>query len=172
MKDNAGFTLMELAITVAIFAILSAIAIPNMISWRDNAAFRGAVNTLAGDLAAAKQAAIRANANVVVDFTANGYLIYIDDGNGTADADANDVLDGLNNGVQDGNERTLRDRTLANGVTIDLGASTLSAGNTTFFNSRGRCPSASPDEILSINGSHADLQNDVEINRLGKITVT
>ena len=172
MKDDAGFTLMELAIAIAIFAILSAIAIPNMISWRNNAAFRGAVNTLAGDLSAAKQAAIRANANVVVDFTANGYLIYIDDGNGTGDADANDVLDGLNNGAQDGTERTLRNRTLSASVAINLGASTLSAGNTTFFTGRGRCPSASPnEEEVVIDGSGA-LQSTVSINRLGKITVT
>jgi type IV fimbrial biogenesis protein FimT len=169
MKDNTGFTLMELAVAVAIFAVLSAIAIPNMIRWRNNAAFRGAVNTLAGDLAAAKQAAIRANSNVVVDFTANGYLIYIDDGNGTGDADGDNVPDGMNNGVLEGTERTLRARTIAASVTIDLGASTF-AGDTTLFDSRGRCPAASTGNLV-INGSGA-LQNTVSINRLGKISVT
>lgn len=36
MKKNAGFTLMELMMVIAIVAILSAIATPNVISWFSN----------------------------------------------------------------------------------------------------------------------------------------
>lgn len=167
MKQDAGFTLMELAITVAIFAVLAAIAIPNMIAWRNNAAHRGAVNTLSGDLAMAKQSAVRNNCNVVVDFSADGYLIYIDNGDGTADADADDVPDGMNNSTQDGTERALRDRDLAPGVAIDLAASTF-AGNSTLFDRTGRCPAAVVGQVV-VTG--ANFQNTIAVNRLGRITV-
>ena len=167
MRNNAGFTLMELAITVAISAILLAIAVPNMIAWRDNAAHRGAVNTLSGDLAVAKQSAIRRNSNVVVDFSADGYLIYIDNGDGTADADADGVPDGMNNDIQDGTERTLRERALTPGVAIDLAASTF-AGNSTMFDRTGRCPAAAVGQVV-VTG--ANLQNTIAVNRLGRITV-
>jgi type IV fimbrial biogenesis protein FimT len=93
-RNNAGFTLLELMIVIAIIAILSAIAVPNMIGWRERAKLQGAVLNLKGDLQWAKIRAIRANDLVTVVFDSSGYEI----------RDAADV--------------TIRSRQLPAGVTI------------------------------------------------------
>lgn len=167
MKNHSGFTFMELAVAMGIIAILSAIAIPGMIGWRNNAMFRGAVNTLVGDLAVARQSAIRWNANVVIDFSANNYRIFVDNGAGTADTDANGVPDGLANRVQDGSERMLRNRRLPAGVAINL-ASTTFSGDSTQFDGMGRCPAAEVGTVVITRGSD---QNAINVNRLGRIDV-
>ena len=42
MKNNAGFSLLELMIVLAVFAILSSIAVPSFLSWRSEAKLKGA----------------------------------------------------------------------------------------------------------------------------------
>lgn len=46
--DESGFSLIELVVVIAMVAIISAIAIPNMIGWRGERQLRGAVNNLLG----------------------------------------------------------------------------------------------------------------------------
>jgi prepilin-type N-terminal cleavage/methylation domain-containing protein len=158
MKNRSGFTILELLIAISIMGTLSAIAIPNMITWRNNAQFNGAVNTLAGDLAVAKQSAIRNNAAVVITFTNMGYTIFIDTGDGAG---------GVPNSTQDADERALRSRILPNGVAIDLGASTF-AGNFTQFNGTGRCNTANVGRVVISQGSG---QSSVAVNRLGRVSI-
>jgi len=73
--NNAGFTLWELMTVIGIIAIVSAMAVPNMIGWRERAKLRGAVANLSGDLQWAKIRAIRDHDNVVVLFGTDGYEI-------------------------------------------------------------------------------------------------
>lgn len=153
----SGFTILELTITMAIFSILAAIAIPNVIAWRNNAQFNGAVNTLVGDLAVAKQSAIRNNATVVINFTDSGYIIFVDDGSGTGTAD---------NAIQEGNEQILRDRTLSGGVVIDLDATTFE-DDIVQFNGTGRCDTSTVGTVAIYRGSE---QSFVSVNRLGRIS--
>lgn len=165
MKTNSGFTLLELMITVAIVAILSGIAIPNFIQWRNNAKFRDGLSTLTSDLASAKQSAIRLNADTVTAFTAGGYTIFVDNGAGTLDTNADFIPDGLGDGVCNGTEQVLRSRTLPAGV---LFSSITFVGNLTRFDTKGQCPTANAGTVVLSGGVN---QSTISVNRLGRISV-
>ena len=125
---QSGFTLLELMVTMSIFAIISAIAIPNVVQYRTRAKLRGAAVQLRANLEMAKGRAIRERSTVVVQFTATGYSIFVDDGAGGGIA---------NNQVRDGSELMLATQQLISGVQIDL-AATDYANDRNWFDSRGR----------------------------------
>ena len=157
MKQEAGFTFTEMMIVIGIFALLSAIAIPNFMSWRTDANFRGAVNNLKSDLNLAKLNAARESGLVVVDFYSDRYEIFLDNGAGA----------NAGNWLLDSDERYLRNRRFPSNVSIDLTASNFTPGNVdrTRFNQRGL-----PDLIgtVVVASSSGDSQN-VNLNRLGRI---
>ena len=164
MKKQNGFTIYELLTVIGIMAILAAIAIPNMISWRSEAKLRGASNTLRGDLQMAKLRALREKAIVALVFTANGYTIFLD--NGVSAGDWN----------LDADELLLRNRQLPAGVTIALPTSLDPPNNRTRFNGRGF-----PDPATLTGGGltgTVTLQNlrgsqmQLTISRLGRISDT
>lgn len=71
-SHNAGFTLIELMVTVGLAAILMAVAIPNMRDFMRNNRLTGTVNDLLHSLQVARTEAIkRQNGSVVVCGTAN-----------------------------------------------------------------------------------------------------
>ena len=70
--DRSGFSLMELMITLAIFAILAAIAIPNAIAWRANSQFSAAVRQVKSTIDGTRMAAIRTNMPTDVFFNGTG----------------------------------------------------------------------------------------------------
>jgi type IV fimbrial biogenesis protein FimT len=159
--NTSGFSLMEVMIVVAIIAITAALALPNMIGKRADAKLQGAINNLKGDLNVAKSMAVRENANVVILFEADGYQVFVDNGEG---------LGGIpNNWQQDGEERLLRNRRLPAGVSIDLAAPDHLDTDRTRFNERGLPHPAYLGTITVVDGS--DGQGKIEINRLGRLAV-
>ena len=82
MNKKAGFTLVEMLITVAIIAILTSIAVPNFVRWRRDAQLRASADELLSTVQTAKIRAIKERAPVTVIITTgtNSYIAFIDDG--------------------------------------------------------------------------------------------
>jgi len=68
MKNRNGFSLMELMIVIAILGIISAISVPNIISWRNNAQVNAAARDLYSNIQLAKSTAVKENMNCTVAF--------------------------------------------------------------------------------------------------------
>ena len=162
MQRENGFTTIELAVVIAILVTLAAIAVPSLISQNSQAKLRGGANSLRGDLQMAKSRAMRENAIVVIEFTANGYTIFLDNGVNAGDwnRDADEVL--------------LKSFQLPAGTNIVLPTTFDPPNNRTRFNGRGFPDSATLSgagvtgavTVQNSNGS----QRQVIINRLGRIS--
>lgn len=96
MTESTGFTLVELAISIAIVSIVAAVAVGGYLGWKPGYDFRGAVSQVRSDLNRAKMRAVETRRQCRVVFTTNGYQI--EDGNRVMNTntwgsiDANGVL--------------------------------------------------------------------------------
>jgi len=146
MHKNSGFTIMELMTTIAIIAILAAIAVPNMISWRSGTKLQGAVENLRGDLQLAKMKAVQENGSVTVDFSVS------------ADNDEYQIS---------GSGLTTKTRQLPSGVRIDPGGTDFNGNDFVTFNNRGFPENAGSVVIVSSGGEGQT----INLNRLGRINI-
>ncbi len=69
MSSIAGFTLIELMVTIALMALLVTLALPAFTSWIRNAQVRSAAEALQGGIRTAQAEALRRNRQVVMAFT-------------------------------------------------------------------------------------------------------
>jgi len=159
MKKESGFTLFELLTVIAIVGIVTAIATPSFLRSRANAKLKGAVSNLRGDLEKAKLRAIREHAFVVVLFSVDGYIVFVDNGSGGGTAD---------DWTRNGSESILANRRIPAGVAIDL-ANTTFTNNRTRFNYRG-LPNIIATEVVVILDSVNE--KTITINRVGHIQAT
>lgn len=158
MKQQSGFTLVELAVILAIISIVSSIAVPNMIGVISRGRVNGAARDIVTLIQKARIEAVKQNQLVVVTFDPDGdgamntnYLAYLDDGRGSVDADANGVLDGAANWIQDGTERTVYASVLPAGVTI-VGIPLGAGAGETRFNSRAIPAFTGPITLTNASG--------------------
>jgi type IV fimbrial biogenesis protein FimT len=154
MHKNSGFTIMELMIIIAIIAVLTAIALPNMIGWRSGTKLQGAVENLRGDLQRAKLKAVQENEFVTVLFLAGGTRYEV-------------FMDSTTNGVRDAGERLYRQRDLPVGVSIDLGGTDFNGNDYVTFNNRGFPENAGMVAIDSNSGAGRN----INLNRVGRIVI-
>jgi type IV fimbrial biogenesis protein FimT len=152
MRNKSGFSLIELLMVIAVIAVVSAVMVPSIISWRNGAKFRGAVNNLKGDLQMAKVKAIKENDVVTIFFNPTGYKV---------------ILDTANYWVHDAGEPILRYRELPAGVSIDLGNTNFgTVGDKTRFNSRGNSV-AGHALLVNTNGD----QKKLVVTSIGRIRI-
>lgn len=129
MKQNQGFTIMELMVAVAIVGILAAIAVPNFLAYIPKHRLNQGARTVFSALQYARVTAVKDQIDVVIDFNtgSDSFNIFIDDGRGGGVA-----VDG----VQNGSEPTVKSGTLSSGVEIQS-ASFSGAVSWTRYDSRG-----------------------------------
>lgn len=102
MRKNAGFTLMEMIVVIAVLAIMTGVAIPGFMSLLPGMRLNGAARQVMGDLMAARMKAVKENNNYKVTFLDNTrYEIWDDDGSDAANHDSetstNDIKNIQNN---------------------------------------------------------------------------
>ena len=144
MQKTFGFTLMELMVTIAIIAILSAIAIPNFIAWIPKFKLGGGCRDVLAILQKTRVQAVKDNTSYVLMFNTGNesYTAFLDDGGGDP---ANS-----GNGVLDAGERVLVQKTLANG--IDITATTL-PGDLVVFDTQGVASTAGSITLTDNSGN-------------------
>lgn len=159
MKKNSGLTAFELVVTLAIVASVAAFVMPPYLKWLRTYRLKEASTTLKVDIEMAKTRAIRENSFVVVQFAADNYSIFVDDGKGVGGV--------AEDGIRNGEEIILRNRPFMGGVRIDLGNTTFT-DNRTRFNGRGRIGNQGMVTLVNSLGNQKQL--DIN-NRFGRIEI-
>jgi type IV fimbrial biogenesis protein FimT len=116
MKQQNGFTLLELMVVMAIAAVLAAVAVPNVVAYRSNQRLSASAREILGAMRTARMNAIRYQQDTVLTFDLdndglvddpNRYLVFVDDGAGTPDDNGDGILDGAGNSSHDSNEEVI-----------------------------------------------------------------
>ena len=71
-KASSGFTLLELMVTVVVFVILAALAVPGLTTYMEKSRLRGAADDVVNQLAQARQVAVKYDRSVSLKTTGSG----------------------------------------------------------------------------------------------------
>lgn len=88
LQNRSGFTLIELMITIAVLAILAAIALPSFKSTLERRQIIGAAENLQTDLQYARSEAIKQNQTILFQFDVDAWCYGIDDSSSDCDCAA------------------------------------------------------------------------------------
>lgn len=72
MSNKSGFTIVELLVVIAIIGILTAVSIPNLISWRQTRSYTASLQRTISVMHSAKARAVKENVSTVVGFDRDG----------------------------------------------------------------------------------------------------
>ncbi len=151
-NKTAGFTLVELLVTLSIVAILTVIAIPSFGGLADQVRLSGAVRTLASDLRMARQLAMAKGISVRVVMDATNHRYHL----GLAD-DAGSVFGG----------HDFRDATQGFGGVRIAGFSNSSCDGIVTFSRRGTTSCATTITLATKTASRA-----LTVIMTGRVRVT
>ncbi len=166
-RPHAGFTLIELVITVAIFGILLSVGIPSFVTWTQNAQIRTAAHAIQNGLQLARGEAVRRNALIRFQLTSSldnscalstadtNWVISFDDPSSACGAallnEAFPVTDTTNNPAP----RLIQLRPSAEGSTRVIATATQS---TVIFNGLGRANQAATINLGPSAGACTDFR--------------
>ena len=74
-KNDQGFTMAEMMVTLALFAVMAAIAVPSYLSMQPGLRLNGAAREVLGKLMWARSKAVEQNSTYVVTFPTNHSLL-------------------------------------------------------------------------------------------------
>lgn len=156
MKNDIGFTLVEVLVCAAIVCIVAGLASPAIGSFKARMALHEAVSDLVSGLHMARSVAIKRNDRVVLSYSEKGYKIFIDSGSGGGIRE---------DWIQQPGEQTLVNATLDDRLEILMDESTFSLHRARFSRSPGIKPGA-----IVIKGDCGKKKR-VIINSVGRIRI-
>jgi Tfp pilus assembly protein FimT len=162
MRRTGGFTAFEVAVTLAIIAIMATFVMPPFLGWLQGHRLRGAATNLVADIEMVKIRAIRENAVVAMLFEETSYTVFIDDGDGPPAGVAGD-------GVRNGTEALVLNRRLPPNVRLALAEFTLPNPRVR-FSSRGVPLPADLAGTTILPLVNASGRKQITLNRLGNAT--
>jgi len=93
VKNYDGFSLFELLVVISIIAIMTCMAVPNFVSWRNSAIVRSSAFNIKADLERARIQAMSRRFIVRVDFFQDGYRAFHDFNNDGAMDDGEEIFE-------------------------------------------------------------------------------
>jgi prepilin-type N-terminal cleavage/methylation domain-containing protein len=152
MQKSSGFTLMELLVTIGIIAVVSAIAVPNFMSWMPKYRLGNASRDVLAILQKTRVRAVKDNLLCAVQFNVGNesYTAIEDDGAGTADTTpADGIPDGRGDRIFQATETVIAAKSLLAGIDI---VSTTLTGNRVVFDTQGVASNAGSITLRNTRG--------------------
>lgn len=97
-NKTSGYSLVEVIVVLAIFSVISAIAIPSFAAWSAKYRLRGAARQIYSAALKAKSEAIKRHESVVISFgqevsgSSQAYVVFVDDGGDCKYDDGTDLI--------------------------------------------------------------------------------